>query len=394
MSYQRKQYPNLAVKRTRWDLVVEAPQDGWTLIQFLKKRIRWMTDDKLDELLENSRISIVGASIDSKNPPQLYPEFSLIDQQRILVTIPPPPKVDEEDVDDPMEIPLKPLVDDGVIFVIDKQPGLPVQPTTENQMANVLSAMHARYRNEDPQLDRVPHLAHRIDIDTSGVLLMMWDRKLCTRVMRQFENRDIQKEYLAIVHGCPKSNEGEVDVPIVAKTSSPGLKYYPGSDGKEATTAWTVEEKFNNFALIRFRPRHGRTHQIRIHALYMGHPLLCDHMYGGGTKFTEDQLREMEKSPSTGDFLPLKNGSSHLRDLVDTVDLDVLSPTLAAARKDTSDIREPSWLSQTGGEPVIQRCCLHSASLSLKHPSSGKHTVLTADVPNDFLAVLEVLRSV
>lgn len=221
-------------------------------------------------------------------------------------------------------------------------------------LENVLAALHARFRTDDPATDRVPHLAHRLDMDTSGVLLTLWDKKLTARVGRQvvskphslrrrplflmfphtasqFEGREVKKEYLAIVHGSPPEDSGTVDVPILGRSDNTEgelksvsdiflpvhaaifdpiksrhlafslLRYVPSSDGKEAQTGWRVEERLGrNFSLLRFFPHQGRTHQIRIHALWMGHPLLCDHMYGGGYAFTAEQLKALaEASPPT-----------------------------------------------------------------------------------------------
>jgi tRNA pseudouridine32 synthase/23S rRNA pseudouridine746 synthase len=88
-------------------------------------------------------------------------------------------------------------------------------------------------------------------------------------VQRQFEGREVKKQYLAIVHGNPTEDSGTVEVPLVANKLAPigQLMYYPGPDGKKALTDWVVVERFSRFALVRFFPYQGRTHQIRLHAL-------------------------------------------------------------------------------------------------------------------------------
>lgn len=93
----------------------------------------------------------------------------LTHRTRVNIEVPPP-----GGLFDPTTIPIAPLLDDGVLFAICKQPNLPVQPRGENDMDNVISALHSQYRSDDPTKDRVPYLAHRLDADTSGVLLLLW----------------------------------------------------------------------------------------------------------------------------------------------------------------------------------------------------------------------------
>lgn len=232
---------------------------------YLLKRLR-MPAAEIDALLSDKRVVLGGNEAEADVLDPLQP---LQSQQTLTVTIPAP-----LEYFDAGTIPLDALVDDGVVLAINKQPGVPVQPRGDTDFHNILSALHARYRSADPALDKVPHLAHRLDVDTSGMLLILFDRKLTTRVQQQFAKRQVQKEYLAVVHGCPEKDSGSVDCPVwTDPTASIGaLRHLVGDAerGKEAVTDWEVEERFNNFALIRFKPKHGRTHQIRIHALHMG----------------------------------------------------------------------------------------------------------------------------
>eukprot|EP00040_Diaphanoeca_grandis_P021906 m.117153 g.117153 ORF g.117153 m.117153 type:complete len:533 (+) comp28559_c0_seq1:146-1744(+) len=433
MSYQKKKYPNLAKIRTEWSFIVEGPQAGMTLSEFLIKRIKWMNRRTLEDLILENRITMPDYEF-------VVPDEKLSQLQKIYMTIPAPPLTESKiDTAFPEKIPITVLMDDGVLFAINKQANLAVQPRFENHMKNVLAALHARYRHEDPELDKVPHLAHRLDMDTSGVLLLLWDRKLTSRVQRQFESRAVHKEYLAIVYGCPSEDQGTVDVPIISDPNAPAnqLRYYPGSSGKEARTDWVVEEKFANFSLVRFKPHHGRTHQIRLHALYMGHPMLCDHMHGGGDSITKAQLLAAEV---TAVELPIiKTKSNHPHELVTSIDLSQLSPPLAAARTKkeqvstgpnsttTATTTSPTLTTETdsnpasnthatstktitttdttpspsttatvmsgeGDEVVLDRCALHSNVLELKHPSTAELVRLEAPLPSDMLRVLEILR--
>jgi hypothetical protein len=212
----------------------------------------------------------------------------------------------------------------------------------------------------------------------------------------------------------------------------------------QAVTEWEVVEKLGAFSLVRFRPQQGRTHQIRLHALYMGHPLLCDRTYGGGVAFSDAELRVLAVShPHVR--LPLLVGESgdeggRLRDLLSTADLTAVSPPLAAQVPEhypalTDLLREvraaglgasraghgssgrvddhnagaaieggcggggetggagASRSSSGSGSVIADRCMLHANVLELRHPATGAPTRIEAPLPDDMERVLEVLRT-
>ena len=350
----------------------------------------------VDELLSNNRVVLDGNAAETG----LDPLLPLLSQQTVVVTIPAP-----LDYFDASTIPLDRLVDDGVVLAINKQPGVPVQPRADTDFNNILSALHARYRSADTAVDKVPHLAHRLDVDTSGMLLVLFDRKLTTRVQQQFAKRQVQKEYLAVVHGCPDEDAGSVDCPVwTDPTASVGdLRHLAGNAdrGKEAVTGWEVEERFNNFALLRFKPKHGRTHQIRIHALHMGHPIVCDYMYGGGTAYTEDSLLAAENAAvATRLPIPFEAEDGKIYDLGVPEVLAVVSPALVNAA--ALDSRGAAAASQAEchryvGVPeeaaVLSRCALHSASLRFKHPTTAADVTVKAPLSVDIAKVVEILKA-
>ena len=141
---------------------------------------------------------------------------------------------------------------------------------------SVAAALRDRYR---------PRAVHRLDRDTTGVIVVAKSRAGELRLFKQFQERTVSKEYLAVVHSAPAENGGAIDAAIA---ESPGvlerMEINPRK-GRPSQTAWEVVERFRAHALILARPRTGRRHQIRIHLAHIGHPIIGDRVYGGGGEF-------------------------------------------------------------------------------------------------------------
>lgn len=124
-----------------------------------------------------------------------------------------------------------------------------------------------------------PGIVHRLDRDTSGVLLMVKNDETASMVQRQFTNRSVKKEYTAVVSGRPAQDEALIDVPIERNPSAPST-FRPGVKGKEAQTAYSVRDENAAHTLLQLRPKTGRTHQLRVHTQHIGVPILGDRVYG------------------------------------------------------------------------------------------------------------------
>ena len=187
---------------------------------------------------------------------------------------------------------------------------------------------------------------HRIDKDTSGVLLLARTGAAGRALGRQFRQREVAKVYLALVAGAPREPEGRIDARLDRDPRRPGAMRVVRKGGKLSLTRWETVERYLGFALLRVRPETGRTHQIRVHLAHAGMPLAIDPLYGGAREAI--RLSELKR-----DYRP-------------------------SGRKPES--------------PLIARLTLHAASVAFDHPASGERTRVEAPLPKDLRLVLRDLE--
>ena len=195
------------------------------------------------------------------------------------------------------------LYEDEEALCVDKPPLLPVHPSGRHLSDSLIQRVHARYHT-GPAGERAPiRLCHRLDRETSGVVLLGKGEAAHRELMLQFEAREIGKEYLAIVRGSPAHPEGIVEHALgPARASSVRLKMAVCVDGLPSVTAWSVVERCGEVTLVSCRPRTGRQHQIRVHMDSIGHPLVGDKLYGLGEEYF---LRAASDELSAGDLQAL-----------------------------------------------------------------------------------------
>ncbi len=195
--------------------------------------------------------------------------------ERITVLCPPP----EPAFPQPEPIPLDVLYEDDHVIVLNKPAGLVVHPAPGHPSGTLVNALLARYPELAGSAGERPGIVHRLDKETSGVLIVARNTEALEFLQAQFRRREVHKEYLALVHGRPDSTRGLIGAPI-GRDPRHRRRLWVVPDGRPATTEFEVVEAFPGYTLLLVRPVTGRTHQIRVHLAAIGHPVVGDSAYG------------------------------------------------------------------------------------------------------------------
>jgi 23S rRNA pseudouridine1911/1915/1917 synthase len=242
---------------------------------------------------------------------------------------------------EPEALPLSILYEDSSVIVIDKPPGMVVHPGAGNPTGTLVNALI--YHCKDlAGINGVlrPGIVHRLDKDTSGVMVVAKNDEAFLHLTRQFKNRIVEKVYLAVAHGIFGKKEGSIDSEIGRHPSERKRMSTRTKRGRSALTQWKVLEQFKGVTLLELSPRTGRTHQIRVHLASVGHPILGDPLYG--------------RKGRTGAI-----GDPMLRECTE----------------------------------IMGRQALHAQRLRFIHPQTGEKVEFVSPIPKEFRDVLELLRS-
>ena len=181
------------------------------------------------------------------------------------------------------DIPLDVIYEDNDILVVNKQKGLVVHPGNGNPDGTLVNAIMARCKDSLSGIggEIRPGIVHRIDKDTSGLLIIAKHDKAHINVSEQIKNHEVKKTYIALVRGNVKENEATIDMPI-ARSTKDRTKMAVSKNGKNAVTHIKVLERFNDYTLLEVNIETGRTHQIRVHMSQIGYPIVGDYVYSNG----------------------------------------------------------------------------------------------------------------
>ena len=294
---------------------IEPRLDLWLAAQLPDfSRSRWQ------KLISQGHVWVNGQNCNDK-------KYKLKSEDRVCAVIPPPDSLDLV----PEAIPLDILYEDECLLIVNKPAGMVVHPSAGHRTGTLVHALLAHCPLSSIGGIQRPGIVHRLDKDTTGAIAIAKTDFAHQHLQQQLQAKTARREYLGVVYGTPKVDSGTIDLPIgrhpIDRQKNAIVPIDRG--GRSAVTHWHIEERLRSFTLIKFRLETGRTHQIRVHAAQMGHPIVGDPVYGTGR--------------SIGINLP--------------------------------------------GQ------ALHARQLELIHPHTGELISVTAPIPSYFLTLLQVLRT-
>ncbi len=312
----------------RYELTAPSDGEAGRLDQFVARSIEGMTRSTVQRLLDEGRVTVDG-KVEK-------PSLKLRGGECIVVVVPPPvPALPEAE-----EIPLEILHEDGDLVVINKPAGMVVHPgagTPGGTLVNALLAHCADLSGIGGEIR--PGIVHRIDKDTTGVLVVAKNDRSHEGLARQFREHSIKRIYLALVYGSPRTDTGRIEGAIGRHPTDRKRMSGKARHGKHAVTHWKVLARYPGMTLLRLRLETGRTHQIRVHLSEAGHPLVGDEVYGGAGR------------------------ANDLRD-----------PVLKKL------VRE------------LGRQALHAKTLGFIHPASGGYMEFDTELPEDMVRIITYLE--
>jgi len=242
----------------------------------------------------------------------------------------------------PEDIPLEIIFEDDFILVINKPAGMMVHENNHNEKGTLVNALlfYACSLATAAEKER-PGIVHRLDKNTSGIMLVAKTDEAYFKLVDDFKNRKIEKEYRALVVGKVSQKNGEIDANIVRVGAQSKMKVIDFG-GKESFTRYEVAEEFKEVSYMKVYPKTGRTHQIRVHMNSIGNPILCDDLYG-------HDFKEY--------CVPSKNNAENIKKRV-----------------------------------LLKRHALHAYAIKFDHPINGEKMDFVADLALDFKSVLMSLR--
>jgi 23S rRNA pseudouridine1911/1915/1917 synthase len=279
----------------RFILIVDEPDIR--LDRYVTDRFPELSRTRVQKLIRDGHITVNDSTIKSG--------IKLETGDRITINIPPPAPVDLE----PEEIPLKILYEDNDVLVIDKPAGLTVHPAPGHPEHTLVNAILAHLSHlPDTGDSQRPGIVHRLDKDTSGVMLVARNSAAHENLTDQFKKRSVIKVYNVLVKGHLTPEDGIIEAPVGRDPHRRQRMAVVGeSRGREARTSYHVIRYIGEYTLLEVRPETGRTHQIRVHLEAIGYPVAGDRVYGIKTPHLDRQFvhaaRLGFKLPSTGDYV-------------------------------------------------------------------------------------------
>ncbi len=239
------------------------------------KRLDRLMPMMLPEMSRATAADLIARGLVLINGRKCKPASRPVEGAHIEVTlpVPRPPEAEAEDIS------LQIVFEDDTLVVVDKPAGMVVHPAPGNETGTLVNALLGRYASLPGDPAR-PGIVHRLDKDTSGVMVVARTPAAVSALARAFKNRQVHKEYLALVIGALEPSSGTISADIGRDPRHRQRMAVVGQGGREARTTYWTEESFSHYSLVRVRLDTGRMHQIRVHFSALGHPIVSDPVYG------------------------------------------------------------------------------------------------------------------
>ena len=334
---ESEQLDEAALEPKKISLQVSKMQTSMRIDQYLTQQVENATRNKVQDAIEEGRV-LVNEKVVKSN----Y-RIKSCDLIQFTLLRPPAPELAPED------IPIAIIYEDEDLMVINKEPGMVVHPAFGNWTGTLANAILHHIGKEGEELDKSelrPGIVHRLDKNTSGLIIIAKNPVALHRLARQFAERKVVKIYKAIVWGVPVPPSGTITTNIGRSRKDRKVMAnfpYEGKEGKTARTDYVVSEDLHWFSVLSLTLHTGRTHQIRAHMQHLGHQILGDETYGGASIRT----------------LPFSRSESFVKNLLE----------------------------------LLPRQALHAETLSFQQPISHEPLSFTAPMPEDMQSALEKIRS-
>ncbi|MBS3761951.1 MAG: RluA family pseudouridine synthase [Planctomycetes bacterium] len=319
------------IVRKKFDFTLKRPPNIDRIDAFLAARFPEYSRTFIQKLIDEGLITVDGEPVKASYTPH----------RGDTVEAEVPMKVGE--VIEPEEMDLDIIYEDEWIIVVNKPWDMVVHPSRGHQTGTLVNAVAYHCENlSEFGGDLRPGIVHRLDRDTTGVILMIKDESIHQDIAKQFEHRETQKEYIAICEGVVELDSDVIDAPIgkhLRDRTRMAIRY---DRGKKATTLYEVVQRLGDFTIVRCKPHSGRTHQIRLHMKHVGHPIVSDCAYGYRENIYLSDLTGEEHYPSES--------------------------------------------------PLLSRQALHARRLKIFHPAREEEIEFEAPVPDDMMALVNALR--
>jgi 23S rRNA pseudouridine1911/1915/1917 synthase len=322
--------PVPAAEREVLHLTVPAGQRRERIDLYLTHQVENATRNKVQQAIEAGLVSVNGKPV--------KPSYQIAPGDRIDVTLPRPRRTEAT----PENIPLDILFEDEHLIVLNKPAGMVTHPAHGHYAGTLVNALLHHCLRLSMGTTTRPGIVHRLDKDTSGLMVVAKNDHVHQHLAKQFSKRTIEREYWALAWGKMKQRKGVIEATI-GRSRRNRKKVIVTDEGKHSVTEYNVIEEFDFLSLLRLHLRTGRTHQIRVHLAHVGHPVFGDPTYGGRSHFWGGL--EGKKA-------------QHARNLLS----------------------------------LISRQTLHAKTIGFMHPATAEKLRFDSELPDDFQKVIDALK--